>query len=226
VAAERYGSTAVSLSVVNEAASLPIDYRLYLPKDWAGDRARRADAALFAGDGGADMKFQAGLLALELDYVVGVQPNSSVWQGGKGPLSAKELALSLPASAWLDVTWRAGSRGDLASRFAVHLFVQPIETTNVKSPGPNSGSSSSGPTTKPNPANSGSPTSLPTRPSMTLSGKQNHAGGSNATISNSSRPYARERWPGSVIMKAAAGVDSITMPAYASPPMAPWSPND
>ena len=88
---------AVSLSIANEAASLPIDDRLYLPKDWAGDPAWRAkagvpeaidfqtkpaialdqirravadsvpkgvvlaDAALFAGDGGADMKFQPGL---------------------------------------------------------------------------------------------------------------------------------------------------------------------
>jgi SRSO17 transposase len=32
---------AVSLSVANAAASLPIAYRLYLPKDWATDHARR-----------------------------------------------------------------------------------------------------------------------------------------------------------------------------------------
>jgi hypothetical protein len=74
--------------------------------------------------------------------ILGVQPNSSVWPEGQMPLpakawsgqgrpptrlqrsddhqpvSAKELALSLPASDWRSITWRAGAKGDLASRFA------------------------------------------------------------------------------------------------------------
>ena len=164
---------AVSLSVANEQASLPIAYRLYLPELWAGNPERRAKAGVpgeitfqtkpqialaqmraarvqgvapgvvLADAGyGADMDFQEGLLALELAYVVGILPTMSVWSPGTGPLPAKPwsgrgrpptrlrreaghapvaaegLARSLPATAWQTVTWREGSRGELASRFA------------------------------------------------------------------------------------------------------------
>jgi SRSO17 transposase len=37
---------AVSISLANDEASLPLAYRLYLPKDWAKDRKRRATAGV------------------------------------------------------------------------------------------------------------------------------------------------------------------------------------
>ena len=37
---------AVSLSLANRHASLPVAYRLYLPQEWAGDRARRRKAGV------------------------------------------------------------------------------------------------------------------------------------------------------------------------------------
>ena len=37
---------AVSLSIANHSASLPVAYRLYLPKDWADDNARRGKAGV------------------------------------------------------------------------------------------------------------------------------------------------------------------------------------
>jgi SRSO17 transposase len=170
---------AVSLSIANEQASLPIAYRLYLPDAWARDPERRVKAgvpgevafqtkpqialtqiraALVQGVSpgvvladagyGADMDFQEGLLTLGLLYVVGIQPHSSVWPPGTSPLPAKPwsgrgrpptrlrrapnhapiaaevLARSLPAEAWQRVTWREGSRGERASRFAA-LRVRP-----------------------------------------------------------------------------------------------------
>jgi SRSO17 transposase len=88
------------------------------------------------------MDFQEGLLDLSLSYVVGTQPQASVWAPGTAPLpakpwtgkgrpptrrrrtdghrpvAAKDLALTLPATAWQTVTWREGAKGDLVSRFA------------------------------------------------------------------------------------------------------------
>ena len=101
---------AVTLSIANHAASLPIAYRLYLPKEWATDSARRkkahvprdvkfetkprialdqiraahaagvAPGIVLADAGyGGDQKFRAGVSALGLSYVVGIQSRRFGW---------------------------------------------------------------------------------------------------------------------------------------------------
>jgi SRSO17 transposase len=163
----------VSLSVATWSSSLPVAWRLYLPKEWAEDTARRqkaevpeeiefqtkpeialdqiramvearvvggvvlADAAY-----GINTDFRQGLTELGLQYIVGVQSSITVWEPGKQPLPAKsrgkmgrpprllqrsadhqplavkQLAMSLPAVAFREITWREGSERKLRSRFA------------------------------------------------------------------------------------------------------------
>ena len=158
---------AVSLSVANHTASLPVAYRLYLPQDWAKDRARRKKAGvpvevefktkpeialeqiqwacaagLPRGVGlmdvayGNDSRLRAGMTALQVPYVAGIQPNTLMWRSGTGPrrkdkplnntgrrdepdlISAKQVMLGLSKRAWRTVMWREGSADWLSSRFA------------------------------------------------------------------------------------------------------------
>ncbi len=91
---------------------------------------------------GTDGQFRKGITELNLEYVVGVQSSASVWEPGKEPLpakafqgtgrpprllrrdkdhqpvSARQLALTLPAEAWKAVNWRQGTKHKLRSRFA------------------------------------------------------------------------------------------------------------
>jgi SRSO17 transposase len=96
-----------------------------------------ADAAY-----GNECPFREGLEALGLEYAVGIGYPTTVWAPGTAPLpakpdrgtgkpatllkrdaqhqpvSAKNLALSLPPGAWRTITWREGSNAMLRSRFA------------------------------------------------------------------------------------------------------------
>jgi SRSO17 transposase len=93
---------------------------------------------------GADTQFRTDLTELGLQYVVGVKHNMTVWEPGTQPLPAikkeregrgrparllrrdkehqpvslKDLAMALPASAWKNVSWREGTAKTLKSRFA------------------------------------------------------------------------------------------------------------
>src|SRR6201987_2065459 len=164
---------AVSLSIANHHASLPVAYRLYLPKEWATDRPRRRKAGvpkeitfktkpaialeqlrwacagglprgvvLMDAGYGADTDLRTSITDLGLNYVAGIQPQTSVWRPGTGPrapkkwsgsgrppkllrrdgkyqpISVKKLAIGLPMDAWRKITWREGTAERLSSRFA------------------------------------------------------------------------------------------------------------
>jgi SRSO17 transposase len=164
---------AVSLSVATWNSSLPIAYRLYLPKEWAEDSERRdkaevpeevefqtkpaialdqiraavaanLDCGVVLADAayGINTEFREGLTKLDLQYVVGVQSSMTVWEPGKQPLpakprgkmgrpprllqratdhqpvSVKQLAMSLPSTAFKEITWREAGERKLRSRFA------------------------------------------------------------------------------------------------------------
>lgn len=164
---------AVSVSLATAEASIPVAWRLYLPKGWAEDELRRRrvgvpeDVAFQTKPGialeqlretcerdlprgvvladagyGNDHAFREGVSTLGLDYAVGIGPTTSVWAPGVEPLppedrphpgrksrcmryapghqpiSVKELAMELPASAYRTLRWREGTNTELRSRFA------------------------------------------------------------------------------------------------------------
>jgi SRSO17 transposase len=104
---------------------------------------------------GNDTAFRSGLTEMGFDYVVGVQGSIAVWAPGTAPLpakswsgrgrppmrlrrdgttkpvTAKELAKSLPRRTWKVVHWREGIKGELISRFAA-LRVRPSHRDTLR----------------------------------------------------------------------------------------------
>jgi len=139
---------AVSLSLANHHASLPVAYQLYLPKSWAEDDKRRAKAGV-----PDDIAFQTKLeIALEqiewacaaglprgvvlMDAAYGTDASlrarltalglayavavrgRTLVASGHHETSAEALAHDLPKRAWKTITWRQGTAEALKSRFA------------------------------------------------------------------------------------------------------------
>lgn len=164
---------AVSISLATGQASVPVAYRLYLPKEWAQDPERRQKTGVPADIGfatkneialqqletllaegapkycvladagyGVDQAFRQRLTELGLPYAVGIKSSVVVWPPGleplspkpysgmgrppvvprrtqrRQPVSVKDLAHALPASAFRTISWRQGTNETLSGRFA------------------------------------------------------------------------------------------------------------
>jgi SRSO17 transposase len=131
-------------------AKVPEDIVFKTKPQIALDQLRAAHAAgiplgtVLADSGyGYDSQFREGITKLGLLYAVGIQSNVLMWRadtilpvqgpGGQKPsrpqlraqqISAKELALSHPAEAWQNVTWREHGEA-FTSRF-LRLRIRPV----------------------------------------------------------------------------------------------------
>ena len=139
---------AVSLSIANHHASLPVAYQLYLPNSWVDDKTRRVKAgvpdeiafktkleiALEQIEWACAADLPRGVVLMDSAYgtdasfrarLTALELQYAVAIRGrtrvataKQETSAEALALQLPKSAWKTITWRQGTAGPLRSRFA------------------------------------------------------------------------------------------------------------
>ncbi len=84
---------AVSLSIANRHGSLPIAYRLYLPKDWAADEERRQRAGV-PGDVTFLTKPEIALAQIGKAYKDGVPPGVVLMDAGYGVNTALREGVS------------------------------------------------------------------------------------------------------------------------------------
>jgi SRSO17 transposase len=111
---------AVSLSLATAAASLPIAWRLYLPKEWAADPARRGEAGIPAETGFA-AKPAIALGQVEAALAAGVpRPEAVAMDAGYGADTDLRDALTS-----LGLPYVAGVMGSASFRPAGHVPLPP-----------------------------------------------------------------------------------------------------
>jgi SRSO17 transposase len=138
---------AVSVSVANEAVSVPVAYRLYLPESWARDRRRRRaggvpDAVQF------QPKWQIALTQIRALQAEGVPPAPVLADAGYGDTTDFREALTAagvpyavgvkgettvwrPGQAPLPPKPRRGGRGRPATRVRRTARHQPVRLTRL-----------------------------------------------------------------------------------------------
>ncbi len=91
---------AVSLSIANASASLPIAYRLYLPKDWAADPARRKKAGV-PEDVTFETKPEIALGQIRAALDAGVPPGVVLMDAGYGADTSLRSAITALGLAYV-----------------------------------------------------------------------------------------------------------------------------
>jgi SRSO17 transposase len=98
---------AVSLSIANRSASLPVAYRLYLPQDWVADDARRGKAGV-PSTIGFKTKPQIALEQLRFACEAGIPRGVVLMDGAYGKDSRLRVGVT-----GLGLTYVAGVRSDV-----------------------------------------------------------------------------------------------------------------
>ena len=111
---------AVSLSLANHDASLPVAYQLYLPKEWANDRARRRKTAV-PKEIGFKTKPQIALDQLRWACATGLPRGVVLMDAGYGAdtdlrATTTTLGLSYVASIMPNTSVWAPGKGPLPAR--------------------------------------------------------------------------------------------------------------
>ncbi|MDQ0904851.1 hypothetical protein QFZ22_000836 [Streptomyces canus] len=245
---------AVSVHAVSDTASCPLNWRLFLPKEWARDTVRRRRTGVPEDVGhrekwrlaldalgdlatwqlvppvgvadagyGQNADFRAALAERDIAYVVGIRgdltvqphdahPAAPAFSGtGRPPVSryrqppvtVAELAAAAGQGAFLEVTWREGSRGLMTSRFLAvrvrpagvrprRLAQQAAVAEHGRWDGvlPQARLPAEGPRVRTGRPASGCPTCLMALRSPTWSAWRRSAGASSTTTANSSTAWA------------------------------------
>src|SRR5579862_6173123 len=122
---------AVTLSLANHHASLPVAYRLYLPKDWTRDRARRKKAGVPSGVG-FRTKPEIALDQIRAACAAGLPRGTVLMDAGYGPhsdLRTAITALGLPYIAGIlsNTTVWAPGKGPLPPKASIPGLGRPTK---------------------------------------------------------------------------------------------------
>ncbi len=167
---------AVSVHAVTDAASCPLQWRLFLPKEWAQDPARRRITGVPDQIGHRE-KWRLAPEVLDELAGWGLVPPVVVADAGYGQDSDFRHAV-----AERHIPWVVGARGDLSVQPHEAAPTTPAWSGNGRSPQPRC--------RQPPVAVAGCPTCPTTPPSPNWSAWQRSAGASSTTTGNSSTAWA------------------------------------